>query len=84
MRLAACRLEMAQFALVSDMYLVNNVGVQVADVPRSAPLKSKLMWPALALTAAMVTTQVGPGISWGWTMQMMCWLVHCVVPCWFC
>jgi hypothetical protein len=64
---------MAHFALVSDMYLVNNVGVQVADVPRSAPLKSKLMWPALALTAAMVTTQVGPGIFWGWKMQMMCW-----------
>jgi hypothetical protein len=37
------------------------VGMQVADVPRSAPLKSRLMWPALALTAAMVTTQVMSG-----------------------
>jgi hypothetical protein len=35
------------------------VGMQVADVPRSAPLKTRLMWPALALTAAMVATQVG-------------------------
>ena len=30
----------------------------LSDVPRSAPLKTRLMWPAVALTAAMIATQV--------------------------
>uniref|UniRef100_A0A383WLM6 RCK C-terminal domain-containing protein n=1 Tax=Tetradesmus obliquus TaxID=3088 RepID=A0A383WLM6_TETOB len=35
----------------------------VADVPRSAPLKTRLMWPALGLTAAMVATQIISGFT---------------------
>ena len=31
----------------------------VSAVPNSSPLKSRLMWPAVALAVAMVTTQVG-------------------------
>ncbi|GBF94386.1 sodium sulfate co-transporter [Raphidocelis subcapitata] len=36
----------------------------VADVPNSSPLKSKLMWVAVALAAAMVTTQALTSIDW--------------------
>lgn len=32
-------------------------------MPRSSPLKAKLMWPALALTAAMVITQIISGFT---------------------
>ena len=38
----------------------------VADVPRSAPLKTKLMWPAVALAAAMVITQARRAGERGW------------------
>jgi hypothetical protein len=31
----------------------------LSQVPKSSPLKTRLMWPALVLTAVMIITQVG-------------------------
>lgn len=55
------------------------VVMQVADVPRSAPLKTRLMWPALGLTAAMVATQVRQGFDKA--REVTCYVSSYLNPC---
>jgi hypothetical protein len=43
----------------SKRFATNPAFGLVSDVPHSSPLKARLMWPAVILTAAMVVTQVG-------------------------
>ena len=40
----------------------------LSSVPKSSPLKTKLMWPAVALTAAMIITQVSFRVKWSGTL----------------